>query len=388
MSRYLESVAARLRPFDFSMIAGELSKKTHPLYPIFLTGGLVFPYTPDITEQIQVNYDPVEVVHTNEAFHSYKSTANRRITLSNVVFTCDTFENASYALAALHFFRSYSMMDFGRGRTGRPPSPMWFSAYGSYAYKDVPVLFTATGFKFPTDVDLVGVPEPGTTQYAEGRLGVADPGLRNNRVRDILGAGEIGNILSGAISRPGSQGGGAGGSYTWLPAKFELDSVQLIVQHTPKHWRKFNLDDYRSGRMLLKSGSFETHDRISSLHSQGMFDGGGNSMARLPESIIDKRVQDGLAVNNVTGDDVSGLVREFTGNTSPGGLIQYGPVAPGVLSTTVSENRTLDTTFGIGIGQRRLDQLRSQLERESTRIQGALTSSTDEADPFTGSGIF
>jgi hypothetical protein len=199
-------------------------KRNHALWPISMTGGLVFPYNPAISENVQVNYDAAEITHSNESYHFYKNTSNVRISLTNCVWTCDTFDNAIYALAALHFLRSYSNMDFGRQGTGKPPSPMWFSAYGNYAFNRVPVFLEKADWTFQNDVDYVGIPEPGSTEY-EGRTMIT--------------------------SRSPSTG-----PYTWMPMKFEVSAISLIVQHSPNFWLDWSLKEYRSGAMLRDRGGF------------------------------------------------------------------------------------------------------------------------------------
>jgi len=216
-----EHVFATLTPFQFPADA----LGSHPLAPIRNTGGLVFPYNPVISEGISVKYDQIELAHSNESFYSYKGTDNVRITMSDAVWTCDTFSNAVYALSVLHFFRSYSMMDFGRFKTGRPPSPMWFSAYGNYAYNRVPCLLEKADWSFPNDVDYVGVPEFGSPEYNSGIL-------QTNR--------------------------NATGNYTWMPVKFTVSAISLLVQHAPTYWTNFNLTDYWSGKMLRRDGNFHT----------------------------------------------------------------------------------------------------------------------------------
>jgi len=203
---------------------GNEAQRFHALWPIFMTNGLVFPYNPTITESVQVNYDRFDLTHTNESFNVYKNTENVRVTLSNAVWTCDTFDNAIYALSALHFFRTYSQMDFGKNRTGRPPSPMWFSAYGNYAFHRVPVLFEKADWSFPNDIDYVGIPEPLISKSAS---------TNNN--------------------------------YTWLPMKFEVSNIALVVQHSPKYWTTYCLDDYRTGAMLRKRKSFHALDKGGSI---------------------------------------------------------------------------------------------------------------------------
>jgi hypothetical protein len=195
----------------------------HALAPIFNSGGLVFPYNPTISESVSVKYDAVDLTHTNESYHIYRSTDNIRINIGDAIWTCDTFDSAIYAMAVIHFFRTYSMMDFGAGKSGRPPSPMWFSAYGNYAYHRVPVLMEKADWTFPNDVDYVGIPEFGSTQYKQREL---------------------------KFKRDSSN------NYTWLPMKFIVSGISLVVQHAPSYWTNFDLKSYRSGEMLRNRKSF------------------------------------------------------------------------------------------------------------------------------------
>ena len=215
--------AARTSPAN----SQQNSKSQHALAPIFATSGLVFPYNPTISESISVKYDSMEMTHTNESFNVYRGTDNVRINIGDAVWTCDTFDNAVYALSALHFFRTYSQMDFGIGRTGRPPSPMWFSAYGNYAFHRVPVLMEKADWVFPADVDYVGIPEFGTLEY---------------KARTLL------------YERNAST------QYTWLPMTFKVSSIALVVQHSPSFWSNWNMDMYRSGEMLRKRKGFHITD--------------------------------------------------------------------------------------------------------------------------------
>lgn len=215
--------AARVSPANTQLS----SRSQHALAPIFATNGLVFPYNPTISESISVKYDSMELTHTNESFHVYRGTDNVRINIGEAKWTCDTFDNAVYALSALHFFRAYSHMDFGSGRSGRPPSPMWFSAYGNYAFHRVPVLLEKADWSFPSDVDYIGIPEFGTPEY-DARV------LKYERDDDT--------------------------QYTWLPMIFNVSSISLVVQHSPSFWTNWNLDMYRSGELLRKRKGFHITD--------------------------------------------------------------------------------------------------------------------------------
>jgi hypothetical protein len=231
-SHSFEQVFAQLTPFVYPSNLDT----NHPLAPIAGTGGLAFPYNPSISEGVSVKYDQIDLTHSNEGYYAYRGTDNVRITISDAVWTCDTFDNAVYALSVLHFLRSYSLMDFGRGRTGRPPSPMWFSAYGNYAFNRVPVLFEKADWSFPNDIDYVGVPEPNTPEFNSGYL-------------------ETNRSVTGA--------------YTWLPVKFTVSSISLIVQHTPRYWINFSLEDYYSGAMLARNGGSGTFHTTNTPEAAG-----------------------------------------------------------------------------------------------------------------------
>ena len=239
--------AARLKPFDFDTVMADVDK-SHVLYPLKATDGLVFPYTPSISENLSVNFDSVSPTHSNEQYQVYTNTSNTEISLSNCVFTCDTLDNAQYALAALHFFRTYTKMDFGVDNTGsgiyapasgRPPSPMWFSAMGKFGYSEVPVLMKSVSFNtMDPDVDLVPVPHPGSEPYLINDIETADLKDFRSQLRILAERAEDYDFTDQNV--------------TYLPMKLVFGSVSLTVQHRPAYWKSFSLNDYRSGKLLLQ----------------------------------------------------------------------------------------------------------------------------------------
>ena len=243
---------ARLKPFDFDVVKQEFGND-HALAPLNKTDGLVFPFLPSITETHSVSYDASSLVHTNEQYNTYRDTKNVEISLSNCIFTCDTIENAQYALAAIMFFRSYTKMDYGVTRadrsqpyspaTGRPPSPMWFSALGKFGYDNVPVILN--GCSIPTadpDIDLVAVPNPGAIDY-------------NAAIDDAVTQSKSLSTQQEYIRRAFSNLDFNEDTVTYLPMKFTIDSISLTVQHSPTYWKAFSLSEYRSGDMIRRGES-------------------------------------------------------------------------------------------------------------------------------------
>lgn len=236
-----EQSAVTLVPFDLQTLN---VKETEPLYPIIKTGGLVFPYAPTISESRAVNYSKTgDIVHSNEAYWTFQSAENVQISISNAVFTADTLENARYMMAAIHFFRTYTLMDFGSGRSGRPPSPMWLSAYGKYGFRKVPVLLKNVEIPWDTqDVDLVGVPNFENTGYGQASTTPANIGGRDVRIFQTMArSSDQQNQPTQAYTAE---------DFTWLPMKLSIPSIQLVVQHSAQYWKTFSLDDFRSGSML------------------------------------------------------------------------------------------------------------------------------------------
>lgn len=220
-------------PTGLSLTGGAIYSASHPLYPLTLTGGLVFPYNPTISESLNSRYDVTELVHGNENVHTFRNNDNVRITLTECVWTADTWDQAVYTLGVIHFFRSYRMMDFGRGKSGRPPSPMWFSAYGAYLYNAVPVLVERVEFSFPADIDYVGVPNPGTTDYQSQTLTYSTS----------VSLGFPANLLSQT------------GDFTWIPVKFTVATISLVVQNRVGYWtnadgKGFDLDQFKAGKLI------------------------------------------------------------------------------------------------------------------------------------------
>lgn len=266
----LESYPAMLVPFDMEGLSG-------PLAPIVETGGLVFQYTPGISESVSINYSTSgDIVHSNEQYNVYKNTSNRDISLDSVVFTADTEENARYMLAAIHFFRVYSLMDFGKGKTGKPPSPMWFSAYGGLAFDRIPVLLSGATITWPKDIDYVRVGSTGSSSGKPQSEASASPNQDRTKgspdrpffEKPINGynatAGQAitktANTsipsFNNAISRANpnnepEQSDISESSFAWVPAKIEISGIKLTVQHTPAYWKNnFSLEDFYSGGMV------------------------------------------------------------------------------------------------------------------------------------------
>jgi hypothetical protein len=211
------------------------------LKPLWETGGLLWPYTPIITDNISVQYDSYDPIHANQPFLAFKSVAAKEIMCSGQ-FTAMNQQEAVYCLAAIHFLRTITKMYFGIGgtdsdaikRRGTPPPVLLFNAHGTAMFHNVPVVVTSYSIELPQDVD-----------YVELERSVA-PAL----AREAL-AKNSGIILqepSQVVSRRTK------GITAWIPTKFNI-TVNMTVQNTPNRLRRnFNLNDFRTGNLIKKGG--------------------------------------------------------------------------------------------------------------------------------------
>ena len=167
------------------------------LSPLAQTNGMVFPYTPTVDFNQQIDYSSYDPVHSNQELHAYQRTRAPVISITGE-FTSQNQYEASYSLAAFHFCRVVSKMAFGQSRNaGTPPPILLLSAYGEYMFSDVPVILTSFSIGLPKEVDYVQVPN----------------------------------------------------SRSYVPAIFSI-SLSLTVQHTPNELRGFSLEQFRSGQAL------------------------------------------------------------------------------------------------------------------------------------------
>lgn len=234
------------KPAAVSTIYGEKGSN-NILNPLYETGGLLFPYTPNINDSATVQYDYYDPIHTNQPFAAFKSVAAKEITVIGP-FTAQNQEEARYCLAAIHFLRTVTKMFFGVGGLdqtavnlrGTPPPILLFNAYGTAIYHNVPVIITTYNVEFGQDIDYVEVLFSNRTGASDNLINLNEFTASSNRQL------EPGNNLTirsidGDIS-------------AWVPTKFTI-SLTMTVQNTPDRLRRnFNLNDFRTGKLIKKGG--------------------------------------------------------------------------------------------------------------------------------------
>jgi len=164
------------------------------------TGGVVWPYMPNITVSTKAEYNTIPVTHANYSQYSYKNSVVDDISISGE-FSCETKADAAYWIAATTFFKTATKMFFGQGDlAGNPPIICNLTGYGSHVFDKVPVIIKSFSVDFKDDVNYIQ----------------CDP--FNNQ------------------------------KYTWVPI---LSTITVVVApvYSRQGLRKFSLQDYAKGKM-------------------------------------------------------------------------------------------------------------------------------------------
>jgi len=135
-----------------------------PGAPLAKTNGIIFPFTPTVSVAHQVEYSQYDLVHTNYQQNAYSKSRNPTIQVTGQ-FAAQTPEEARYTVAAMHFLRVTSKMNYGfyDDDAGTPPPVLEFSAYGAYNFNRIPVLVGSFNFVYEDGVDYVEVETAGET---------------------------------------------------------------------------------------------------------------------------------------------------------------------------------------------------------------------------------
>lgn len=247
------------------------------LQPLKNAGGMVFPYTPQISISSTAVYEEQAITHQNYQFINYQNSKADQIQITAPFYVEDAVQ-AQYWLAVVHYFRSVTKMFTGDLGTaaGNPPPVLLLNGYGDYVFKNIPVIVRTFNIEMPQDVNyisttvgqastapslggLMGPPAPPGTNYAArsaqlaglaGALGSAD-------LAKVFGVGAL--VASGvqayknastnnATGLPNiSNAGKAGASH--VPVKSTI-TVSLTPIYSRESMRKFNLHTFVNGGYL------------------------------------------------------------------------------------------------------------------------------------------
>ena len=236
-------IRLRPKPAGANYVYGDFGDASQPSLLSFLrpTNGLVWTITPIVTEQRSVQYETKSPVHSNANYNNYKNTSNTSFTIQGEFYS-NTAAEALYTLAAMHFIRSVSLMDFGRQAAaannpelavvGAPPPILLLSGYGRYTYNDIPVILKSYNFIYPNDVQYIQVP----LNSSNDEFNLSDKDTRQF----------FDQLRRAGYMNPQDE--------VWVPQKISV-TIQLEEQPTSDFMtKKFNLNAFKRGDMLRNGG--------------------------------------------------------------------------------------------------------------------------------------
>lgn len=228
------------------------------LAPLRKTGGVIFPYTPQIETQYTASYDKYDLIHSNYRGYFYKGSSVNEISLRGSFTAQDTSE-AQYLLAVIHFFRSVTKMFYGKDpQAGTPPPLVYLSGFGPNQFNDHACVVSNFTYSLPTDVDYIradapnqiGVNLENRTGKTSG-LGTTGPFMSVvNRLKNAkLFAGALPeipdpNTVLQTVNTPTST------NATYVPTKMEINIQLLPVQTRSEVSQQFSLQGFANGQLL------------------------------------------------------------------------------------------------------------------------------------------
>lgn len=226
------------------------------LYPLKQSGGVIFPYTPQIQTSYKASYDSTDLTHSNYKMFFYKSSHVEDIQIT-CDFTAQDSTEASYILAVIHFFKSVTKMFYGADKApaaGTPPPLVFLSGYGQYQFNKHPMLISSFNYTLPTDVDYIrastgsnvtltgnGGAAAATASFIPGITGFSIPRLFNSNLNK-----------GGATSQPNFTLK-ASGEPTYVPTKIQIQLSCLPVVTRGDISKNFSLSEYANGNLTKRS---------------------------------------------------------------------------------------------------------------------------------------
>lgn len=127
------------------------------LAPLLETGGMVFPYTPQVLISHRASYNPITPVHSNYAYFAYQNSEVNEMTITGD-FLIENALEGEYWIGVVHYLRSVTKMAYGRtSNQGAPPPVVRLNGYGDYVFKNVPVIITQFTVDLQPNVDYIQV---------------------------------------------------------------------------------------------------------------------------------------------------------------------------------------------------------------------------------------
>jgi len=272
------SSAASNADWRFRMSLGPGAKDLYAgiMAPLNSTDGVIFPYTPQIQINYRANYNKTTLTHANHPAFFYQGSEVSDLQV-NATFTAQSSEEASYLMAAIHFFKATTKMYYGQDdNKGMPPPLIFLNGFGDAQFDNLTCLNTQFNYNLPDNVDYIrtatNTSNTGNPFQIQNAISSVKGGF-NQGISRLLGAGvnrnvaRLGGLASnllgfnnpfgGVTDRIGSiLGGFNGGSVSpsqlganYVPTKIELAITLIPIVSRAKQTNEFSLKDFAAGKL-------------------------------------------------------------------------------------------------------------------------------------------
>ena len=242
------------------------------LAPLKRTGGVVFPYTPQIDMAYQAKYDGVDLTHSNYRGYFYRNSSVDQVSI-RAAFTAQDTREAEYLLAVITFFKSVTKMFYGAQdpNRGMPPPLVFLTGMGQYQFNNNPCVVSNFQYNLPSDVDYIrangfnnyGINmdnrrQQGSGPPATGILGAiaqVNRLINSNLVQGMLGNNQnSANRSTNPVSANNSKTNYTNSTY--VPTKMEISLTLLPIQTRSQMSAQFDLQKFSAGQLLQQPGGF------------------------------------------------------------------------------------------------------------------------------------
>ena len=216
------------------------------------TGGVIFPYTPNVTVTYAAGYDATDIAHSNYKVFQYKSSSVDTISITGD-FTAQDTNEANYMLAVIHFFRSVTKMFYGQDnnpKNGVPPPLCYLSGFGTYQFDNHPMAITNFTYATPTDVDYI---RAGSMTNMPGQTVTQQPNILNSIASAASVVRQLASGLTVRAPNFQTQNSAINSDATYVPTKISIAITAIPVVSRNDISNTFSLEKYATGQLLQGS---------------------------------------------------------------------------------------------------------------------------------------
>lgn len=223
------------------------------LYPLQVSDGVIFPYTPSITTNYRATYSQYDLTHSNYRGYFYQNSFVDAVQL-NATFTAQDTQDANYLLAVIHFFRSVTKMFYGQdAQRGTPPPLVFLSGLGEFQFNGHACLVQNFNYTLPADVDYIRARSPNQVG-----LNLSSIRKRQEVASSLPIFGPYNRLAAAFLNKGGSKTTPSAPkdlglkNPTYVPTKIDIALTLLPVQSRQQVSKQFSLKDFASGDLIRK----------------------------------------------------------------------------------------------------------------------------------------